>query len=231
MAAAAAITCPECNKVFKGKDDLDGKKIRCPHCRQPFVVSLGGVPSKEKGQVREKARAGAKPARKEKPEPPPAKPPEPPPVPTPPPTPSDDDEDGGNPYGVTTLDLTARCPHCTKPMESEEAVVCLYCGYNTLTREHGHTEKVMGHTTGEKFMWLLPGLLAAGGVLFLILYVIYFCIQLPSDVRGGWAEFVDAESMRMWNAAISLMLIWGMGFFAYTRLVLHPKPPPKVKDE
>src|SRR5262249_12001216 len=48
--------------------------------------------------------------------------------------PHQDDEDEGihaNPYGVTTLDLTPRCPHCANEMVSEEAIICVYCGYNT----------------------------------------------------------------------------------------------------
>jgi DNA-directed RNA polymerase subunit RPC12/RpoP len=221
MAGATAITCPECNKKFKGKEDLNGKKIRCPFCKEPFVVSFS--------QAKDSARAGAKVAAKEKKAeaPPPAKAPEPPPQTSPA---GNDDEDGGNPYGVTDLDLTYRCPHCTKPMKDEQAVVCIYCGYNTLTREHGHTEKIEEDTFGERFMWLLPGLVGALFVVLLVLYMIYFSIQLPVAIRGSWAELFDHESMRMWNAAISLILIWGMGFFAFKRLVLNPKPPPKVKD-
>lgn len=39
MATTTVITCPECTKKFKGKSDLQGKKIKCPFCAKPFVVS------------------------------------------------------------------------------------------------------------------------------------------------------------------------------------------------
>src|SRR5262245_6902140 len=39
--ASAVITCPKCVKKFKGRDDLAGKKIKCPFCAHPFVVPKG----------------------------------------------------------------------------------------------------------------------------------------------------------------------------------------------
>ena len=36
--SAPAITCPRCQKKFKGKPELYGKRIRCPGCHKPFVV-------------------------------------------------------------------------------------------------------------------------------------------------------------------------------------------------
>ena len=38
MAESPIITCPECRKKFKGKADLEGKKIKCPLCAKAFVV-------------------------------------------------------------------------------------------------------------------------------------------------------------------------------------------------
>src|SRR5947207_737731 len=40
-------------------------------------------------------------------------------------------DDEANPYGITTIDLSARCPNCANKMESEDAIICLHCGYNT----------------------------------------------------------------------------------------------------
>src|SRR6516225_3042956 len=136
MAARTIITCPECNKKFKGKEDLHGKKIRCPFCKEPFVVAdaeeddeHATIPPRGSGKGAAKKADGkapaALPAGRE----------------------SDDEFDqASNPYGVTKLDLAPRCPNCANEMESEEAVVCLFCGYNTLTRTWGKTKKVFALT-------------------------------------------------------------------------------------
>ena len=46
-----------------------------------------------------------------------------------------DGEEGDNPYIVNTTNLAARCPFCAKEMADQNAIICLHCGYNTLTRE------------------------------------------------------------------------------------------------
>ena len=46
----------------------------------------------------------------------------------------DDDDEDASPYGITEDTFTPRCPQCANEMESREAVVCLYCGYNTVMR-------------------------------------------------------------------------------------------------
>src|SRR5262245_40920573 len=183
MAGSPIITCPECGKKFKGKGDLSGKRIRCPFCAEAFVVGAGADietaspprPERSAPTATATARQSPKPpppATRPSPPKPPAKPadskpspkasakPAPAPTPPPPAAAADDDEDGKNPYGITDLDLAPRCPNCASEMESEEAVVCLHCGYNTLTREWGKTEKVIATTGGEHFLYLLPGLLA-----------------------------------------------------------------------
>src|SRR5437763_110466 len=72
----------------------------------------------------------------------------------PPPRPkSGDEEDDPNPYDVTDLDLTPRCPHCAGEMESRDAVVCLHCGYNVQTREKAQTVKTIKNTFAEWVVW------------------------------------------------------------------------------
>jgi hypothetical protein len=196
--ASPIITCPACKKKFKGKDDLQGKKIRCPFCKEPFVVAVD-------------EEATIPPSRGED---------------------TDDEFDtGSNPYGITKLDLAPRCPNCANEMESETAVVCLFCGYNTLTRTWGKTAKVVELAFGDYLKHLLPGLIALLLVFMLIAGVIYYCMVLPTMKKWAWVDMVtDHESTRLWIAAIALGMTWGFGYFAFNRLILHTKPPDKVKE-
>jgi hypothetical protein len=206
MAATAIIACPECKRKFKGKKELQGKKIRCPFCKEPFVVKRLAVDEVEAATVPPGgAKAGT----------------------------NDDDEfeQGSNPYGITELDLAPRCPNCANEMESEEAVVCLFCGYNTLTRAWGKTAKVIELTFRDYFMHLLPALVGVLLIILLIAGVIYYCLVLPGMKKWSWLDLVtDHESTRLWIAAIVLAIIWGFGYFAFNRIVLNTKPPDKVKD-
>ncbi len=211
--ASPVITCPECDKQFKGKGDLQGKKIRCPFCRAPFTVP-----------VADEEPPAPKPAAKKPAAKTPAKPPALKPMA------DDEDDDDPNPYGITDLDIAPRCPNCANEMESAEAVICLYCGYNTLTRTWGKTEKVIEMTAREHFLWLLPGLLCALGIFLQIAFLISYCLVVPYVSKDAWFEFSDHESMRMWTVTINLFTIWPLGYFAFNRLVLNPKPPDKVKD-
>src|SRR5262245_54886849 len=125
MEAAAIITCPECTKRFKGKASLAGKKIKCPFCKEAFVVPKD-IASSATGVT---AMAPAKEERK--------------------PIRFDDEDDNPDPYAVTALDIAPRCPNCANLMADEKAFICLYCGYNTLTRTWGKTEKVVGFVPGD----------------------------------------------------------------------------------
>ncbi|MBI3407557.1 MAG: hypothetical protein HY040_04280 [Planctomycetes bacterium] len=141
----------------------------------------------------------------------------------------DDDDADKNPYGVTELDLSARCPNCANPMADEKAFVCLYCGYNTLTRELGKTEKSVAHTGGEHFKHLLPGLFAVSGILFIIMLLLFYSLVLPSLLsKESWISFLDHESMRLWLTTPLLSAIWALGYFAFRRLIIKPLPPPKL---
>src|SRR5437588_12293152 len=108
MADHPIITCPECDKKFKTKADVRGKRIKCPFCAELFLVPSAddepntAIERREGGPAAVGAAAEA--------------------------------DENDNPYGVTELDLAPRCPNCAEEMESHDAVVCLHCGYNTLTR-------------------------------------------------------------------------------------------------
>jgi hypothetical protein len=116
-------------------------------------------------------------------------------------------------------------------MESEDAIICLFCGYNTETRQIGQTTTVMATTAGEHFKWLLPGLAAGLGLIFVGVLCLFFSVMLPTLLSPkSWLTFLDHESMRMWMALICLGSMWGMGLFAYKSLIMEPKPREKKKD-
>jgi DNA-directed RNA polymerase subunit RPC12/RpoP len=228
MAGNTVISCPECKKKFKGREDLQGKKIRCPVCGQNFIVKAVAV---------DKASSPGSP---------PAPGSAPPATPASPPgaaslpgakqamgkaTWTAEDEDS-RPYDVTHLDLAPRCPHCANLMASDEAIICLHCGYNTQTREMGSVKKTIQHTGGERFLWLLPGLLCVVAIIIFVNVDLFYCLLLPDIVQGtAWAETVFAtEASRFWMVIPTLFAMWTLGYFAYNRLIVHPIPPEKEKD-
>jgi DNA-directed RNA polymerase subunit RPC12/RpoP len=215
----AIITCPECDKKFKGREDARGKKMRCPACSTVFVV--------EEVKIDEGARAPTAKAAATK-----AAAPPPMPAPPPPPKPFDDDEEeGSNPYGVGHLDLSPRCPNCANEMESQDAIICLYCGYNTQTRTLGQTKKVIGHTHVDRLGWLMPGIACAAGIFVLAMLDVTFVFGLPAVTHGSafWSWFTN-EPSKLWVTLIMLAAMWAMGRFAYKRLLLEPTPPEEELD-
>jgi len=211
---ALVVACPECEKKFKPKSDVRGKKIKCPFCTHPFVVPMGKAAS-AKSEAVESAKPAAAPA----------------PVVTEAPKPAyDDDDDGGdNPYGVKQVDLTPRCPNCTEEMGPHD-IICLSCGYNTLTREWGRTNKTVGITFGQHFMYLLPALGSASFMFFSIVFLIYYTVVSPYHFAAldnwvGWVlRLSDHESMRMWTTVIFLLWIWMGGMFCFKKFIEKPKP-------
>src|SRR5262249_34976814 len=95
----------------------------------------------------------------------------------------DDEYENPNPYEVTTLDLTPRCPHCATEFESEDAVICIGCGYNLETREHLKLVKTIENTGADQFLWLLPGVACILGIIFMILLDIFWIWFLPDLVE------------------------------------------------
>ncbi len=211
MADIATVTCPECEKKFKPKSDVRGKKIKCPFCKEAI-----NVPAEKKAKAKAEPE---KPAKK--------KPEEPKPEPAPEPeTPEKESLDNDpNPYGVKSQDLTPRCPECAKEMESATAIICLYCGYNTLTRERGGTRKFKGLTLGKHLSYLGPAIGAAAFVFFGIVFLIYFTVVSPFHVNGVFLlNLTDHESIRMWTTVVSLGIMWGSGVFCFQKFIEKPKP-------
>jgi hypothetical protein len=214
----AIVSCPECDKKFKARDDVKGKKMRCPACAAVFIVEElkideGSRPPVPKPAAKAPAAAPA-----------PAATAAPPPAPAPGPV-FDDNEETDNPYGVGHLDIRPRCPNCANEMENEDANICLFCGYNTLTRAMGVTKKVVAHTHTDRFAHLMPGIAAAVGMLVIILGNVAFVIGLPAATPGSafWSWFTN-EAAKLWTTLMDLLFIWWLGQFAYKRLLLEPTP-------
>jgi DNA-directed RNA polymerase subunit RPC12/RpoP len=218
MASTVSVTCPECEKQIKAPAEIVGKKIRCKSCAHVFVAKADAEPSKPAP-----AKGGKAPPAKAAPDKGITKAPAKPAKPK-----DDEDEENANPYGVTTLDTTTRCPNCANEMESEKAVVCLTCGYNTLTREQVRTRKVHDPTGGERFLWLLPGILSAIGVLLIIGNIIVNLIMVKNYTPDG-------EDSKLWEQAAGCYAVWWtlgwlwVGYkatrFAIKRLIQEPTPP------
>jgi DNA-directed RNA polymerase subunit RPC12/RpoP len=220
MAEKPVITCPKCEKKFKTKADVRGKKILCPYCDASFVVGEDGVGDVPAQATTPPASTGAEesdtiPIAGSEPA-------------APAPAAADDMEEGDDPYGVTAIDHAPRCPHCTYKMDPPEAVVCLNCGYNTLTREMGKIEKTIAVSAGSLFMHLLPGFIALFCVLYCIMDRIAYCIYFPYWVAGGNMAWMDHESLRMWSTMVALAIVFPLARIAYRRFIVKAKPEETV---
>jgi hypothetical protein len=202
--AAAKIICPECKKSFKGRDDLEGKRIRCPGCGASFTARKATAEDEAAALL----GAGDPSAAATKP--------------------PDDDEDNPNPYGVTTIALGPRCPNCANEMESVDAVICLFCGYNVQTRKIGETKKVLARTGGDWASWITPGIACAVGILLLALMDVCWVswVLAMSENSPSWVwDIFSSEAWRWWGTVFILGVSWGLGQFAFKRLILEPTPP------
>lgn len=199
MSASIVLSCPKCKEQIRAPEAARGKKVRCKKCSEVFPVP--GPPAK--APVRTKSPPGR--ARFE-----------------------EEEDDDGNPYDVTTLDLTPRCPHCAAELDGDDAIVCINCGYNTVTREKRNTVKTIRYTFLDWLFWLGPPLVCFFA-LFPIGYGIYWLWQILEADIGE--DHRDARLwMRIWGSVIAAAVFWTLFVFAFRRLVLHPKPPMKIKN-
>ncbi|MSQ92968.1 MAG: hypothetical protein EXR98_00260 [Gemmataceae bacterium] len=210
MAASAVVTCPECEKKFKPKTDVQGKKIKCPFCTKPFVVPAAAEAKDTKSTSVKAADA------KVDPQPQPVR--------------SEYDADP-DPYGVKNVELVPRCPNCTHEMENEHAIICLECGYNTLTRQWGKTEKTIGISLQQHLKYLGPALGSAFFSFVFLIGMLINAIYVPYWVAGDtWIVMFDTEALRMWSTIILLGVIWGAGIFCFKKFIEKPKPDEVVVE-
>ena len=221
MPESILITCPDCKKQLKGPAELAGKKIRCKSCGYIFTVK--GGPAAKSSRDPQPAKATAAHAAKTKPSPPvktKAAEPVPPKRESPPPT-HPEDKEGKIAYQLTDVVLGHRCPQCAAELESDDAIICLNCGYNTQTRTRTQTVMTIESTTPEWIRWLAPGVLCALVVLIAIGAICYVWIAL----RGmeGWWVFPT----QVYGSVFAAFAGWLAGRFAFKRLIRNYHPPEK----
>jgi hypothetical protein len=215
-AAALVVTCPNaaCKKKFKPKSDVRGKKIKCPFCKEPFVVPGGPDAKNDKAKpdaIKEgKPKPDAATAEADKGE-------------------YDADPD---PYGVKTVEMVPRCPNCTEEM-GEHDTVCLACGYNTLTRQWGKTEKIKGLSFGRHLKHLLPAIGAVAFCSICLIDALLYCLVLP---YWGWVgnegvtSLADTEASRFWLMVGRLGTFWTASMYCFKKFIEKPKPDEIVLD-
>jgi hypothetical protein len=233
MAAGISVTCPKCGKKVTVRAELEGKKIRCKDCKNVCPVKASAGKSSVPAKGKSKAKSAAADAR------------------------DSSGEDDSNPYGITAHEEGYRCPVCANEMDSPEAIVCLHCGFNIETRQPARTRHILDTTPEDRFMWLLPGILAVLGVPVMIVIWVLYHFSLPYWIFGDkWDEVLDAPEIHgsrnrlagderlgqdswysfLFHYGIEVWLIvailFGMFFaikFAIQRLILHPEPPEMEK--
>jgi DNA-directed RNA polymerase subunit RPC12/RpoP len=231
MAEAITIACPECDKKINVAADAVGKKIRCKACEHVFVIEAPAGKKADGKAAATKSPAGKPAAAKA------AEAKKAPAVKATPPKPKDDDDDedgSSNPYGVTSLDTSPRCPDCANELESEDSVICLHCGYNTRTRERARTRAVEDVTGATWFWWLLPGILCALATLILFTFDIWYSFKIDMfvDPENDWFTFISYPWFKIWIVwAPSVILMVGTTTFAVKRLILNPRPPEREKKK
>jgi DNA-directed RNA polymerase subunit RPC12/RpoP len=220
MAGPIIIACPKCKKQIKATEEMRGKKLRCKACEHVFVFAAADPRTKPAapGAIKPAGPDAKKPAASNLQ----ARPPAP-----------EEDEANPRPYGLTDLDLTPRCPYCTAELESADAVVCLECGYNILTREHLKTTETVETTGWDVFLWLLPGILNT--MCFLTCGVctvwrsVFYLIE-PPLAESHFEASINGCCM-LWSVIGSIWAMYYMAKYAIKRLILNPTPPEKVTRE
>ena len=184
------ITCPECKKVIAVPPDLLGKKVRCKGCSKVFEAQKP-APAKENAKPAEedkkKQQAGDYP------------------------------DDDGKAYGMHDTILQARCPNCAKELSSEDAVLCIFCGYNNLTRQIAQTRKTYDITGADIFFWNLPGIIGVIICFILLTFNIIYMLKIdewcsPEEGKtdAPWFGFLAHGSIKLWLYIISGFILFAV---------------------
>ena len=203
------ITCPECKKVIAVPPDLLGKKVRCKGCSKVFEAQKPAPPketAKPAEEDKKKQQAG------------------------------DDPDDDGKAYGMHDTILQARCPNCAKELSSEDAVLCIFCGYNNLTRQIAQTRKTYDITGADIFFWNLPGIIGVVICLILLTFNLVYMLKIdewcsPEEGKtdAPWFGFLAHGSIKLWLYIFSGFILFTVGKFSFIRLVYENRPKEEEK--
>jgi DNA-directed RNA polymerase subunit RPC12/RpoP len=223
MTATISITCPSCNKKMIGPAAALGKKIKCKACSHVFVAAgdetnataAKGTAKKSTPSSDAKGKAPAaqsKPAidknRMLDPE--------------------DADPSRGYGFEEATPDSVARCPQCAYEMESPEAILCLTCGYNLLTRNRLHMKKTYETNFMDWVYWLTPSIAATLGCIACVGFGVFLWTGLKWWYGDWWFSHF---SIQIWFSVFAIGGAWASGKFAFKRFVYEFHPPEKVKKQ
>lgn len=228
--ALVEVTCPNCDETLKVPPTVFGKKVKCKHCEEPFVVKDPDAPAKPA----KPGKAGAKPAKAAKAEA------------TPPPPPATGKKNWDEDEGVEKVELVKeeevpRCPSCAQELDPPDAKVCLHCGFNNLTRERATTKRVWAPTTGDWVAHLAPGVIAVVIVMVLIGLNIWFISNVrewmvgsivdadEKDAAGRPKFYIHPAAFMFAIGIISARLGFTCAKFAYRRLVTEFTPEERVR--
>jgi DNA-directed RNA polymerase subunit M/transcription elongation factor TFIIS len=252
MATNFVIACPDCGKQVKVSDEHVGKRVKCKECGTVYPVKApAGAPTATKGPPPPPAKPKAKATQAK------AGPGKPSPTKAEASPPADgpaggykfegeeEDEDAGpKQYSLEqTNDSIARCPFCAQEMESNEARICLNCGYNTRTRMRPQIEQVYQNSFGKVFLWLLPGILCVLTMIGLLVWYIIFWMRIEVWMADSWFEDEPGPPKtyliglgpgfcRLYLALITAAIYVPLVRFSYRRLIKNNKPQEqKIKDD
>jgi len=121
-----------------------------------------------------------------------------------------------------------RCPHCAGELESEDAVICLHCGYNQLTGQRINVVKAYSTSSTEVLMWRLPGVIGAVLCLVMLVSVCLLWLTLSRTTSDG-KEIWWVSPFQIWGSVIAACVGYLGARMAVTRLILEPKPPEELK--
>ncbi len=251
MAIVIDLPCPNCERTLKVPETVFGKKIKCKHCGEPFLVEPlddeDEPKPKKKPAVQPSKPGGASVKAKKEPVPEPKKEePKKPDQPAPYKFQDDDDDDdkGAKPNPLGLIDEgeeVPRCPFCAKELDPPDAKVCIHCGFNNVTRTQAESKKVWAPDSNDWMTHLGPGIAAAvGAILLLVLNIVCFVNMRDwmtdtflqkeeKDAQGEIAFFVKPGAFITFIIAATLLPLIGMTRFAIKRLAIDNKPTEKVK--
>jgi DNA-directed RNA polymerase subunit RPC12/RpoP len=120
-----------------------------------------------------------------------------------------------------------RCPQCAAELESEEAIICLNCGYNQMTGQRINVVKTYSTTATDILLWRLPGMICAVLTLAMLAFVGYLWIGLRGYEAGqepGWLF-----PSQVWGSVLAAFIGWSCGKFAVKRIITDSMPPEKLR--